>query len=173
VFSVFDLAEFAVAAGDVAAAAAGARTRSTSSTDEPLSKGDALYPPVELFAATIMSPHASTKEKREFFSLVSKASHTEAKILMKCLNQRGRDILYDCAYNIQNNPTIPQSKRDEIKSKLADRRSQKQLLSLADYKIPDDKRRRVLEQHGGALFPLLASIALPLISEVISGLASK
>jgi hypothetical protein len=120
-----------------------------------------------------MSPRASTKEKRELYSLLTKASQTEAKTLMKCLNERGRNILYDCAYNIQNNPTIPQSKRDELKSKLADRRSQKLLLSLADYKSPDEKRRRVLEQHGGALFPLLASVVLPLITEVISSLGSK
>ena len=107
----------------------------------------------------------SLKDNRHLLYLMGKAdNNAEMCATLKSLNKNGRDLIYQCIYNSIYNPDISELKRKEIRRKLA---SEEQLIKyLSNRGRSEEKKKKLLEQRGGFILPLLLSAAIPLVKKI-------
>jgi hypothetical protein len=107
---------------------------------------------------------------KNLYSLISRASNEECTALIKNLNEKGQDALFECVYNCLCNPAISKLKRKSLRQSLKGR--EKEVLALADRNRSRKSKQRILIKSGGFFFPLLAKIALPLLGSLFGKIFS-
>ena len=100
-------------------------------------------------------------------TLLGKADGAELSTALKCINRSGREAVYQCIYNCVYNPDIPKLKRAQIRKELGGKASI--LKYLANPGRSEKAKRKVLQQKGGNLLPLILSAAIPLITSLFGG----
>lgn len=96
---------------------------------------------------------------------LSKATPDELEVILRCMNRRGRETIYETIHNCLYNFDAASDKGRELRRSLGNER--KVLEHLANPKRSEAGRRRLLEQRGGQLLPILLSLAIPLIEKLL------
>jgi hypothetical protein len=96
--------------------------------------------------------------------IISKLSEQERSILLRYLNHRGCDGIYECIHNGLCNSTLPETERKRLAEKLLkDKKNYRFLLNSSD----PTKRQQKLVQVGGSLGTILDTV-LPLLSSYLA-----
>lgn len=104
-------------------------------------------------------------------TLIKKLKPEDRGKLINHLNNEAIELLTDSVHHIINvDIGLSSAKRNNLKKKLSP--SKKNFYKIADRSIPIQKRRQALVQEGEGL-GLILSAAIPLISNLISGLVNK
>jgi DNA primase catalytic subunit len=95
-----------------------------------------------------------------------KLGDEEREALLSYLNSEGREALYECMHNCLYNKSIPKENRQELRAKLSGKAKVITYLAKAGNNL--EKKRRMLQQHGGSILPIILSAALPLLLSLFS-----
>jgi hypothetical protein len=112
-----------------------------------------------------MAPSAYLKKKLKTLCELEDCSKSKKHNIGKHLNHESLDLITDAAYNIVNAKphNISKTRVNHLKP------HKKILLYLANPKNSlENKRNKIVKQEGSGLISLLISIAIPLLSSLIS-----
>lgn len=112
-----------------------------------------------------MVPHSELKKKLKTLCELQECNKSKKHNIAKHLNNQALDLITDAAYNIVNsNPSkIQKNKLKPIKN------YKKTLTYLANPKNSvENKRKAIIKQEGSGFFAMLASVAIPLLTSLLS-----
>ena len=112
-----------------------------------------------------MIPHSELKKKLNTLCELQQCNKSKKHNITKHLNNQALDLLTDAAYNIVNsNPSKLQ--KNKIKSVKTYKNA---LVYLANPKNSVEKKRKIiLKQEGSGFLTMLASVAIPLLTSLLS-----
>ena len=112
-----------------------------------------------------MVPHSELKKKLKTLCELQECNKSKKHNITKHLNNQALDLITDAAYNMVNsNPSkIQKNKLKSIKN------YKKTLTYLANPKNSvENKRKAIIKQEGLGFFSMLASVAIPLLTSLLS-----
>lgn len=110
------------------------------------------------------------KRNLPVLSLMSKSTPKEFAYLMHVVNDDALTAMCNCIYNVLNELELPRDQLEKLKASSS--KYAAKLRYLAATKGASKKRRKIAKQSGGAIAALLMA-ALPLVTNLISGLFKK
>ena len=112
-----------------------------------------------------MIPPAELKKKLKTLCELHQCAKSKKHNIAKHFNDESLDLLTDVAYNIVNSKPkkIPRRRITALKT------HKKALMYLANPKNSlENKRRKIIKQEGSGFISMLMSVAIPLITSLLS-----
>ena len=110
------------------------------------------------------------RKKYALLSALTKLKKDEFDVISNYLNDDAYEIFFESIHNSIYNPKVSLENKNKLKEVLWDDR--KKIRRIANKKVDFGKRKKLISQVGAG-FPLIASLVIPIIAEIITSFARK